>query len=109
MKKLMTGDEAIARGVYEAGVKYAAAYPGTPSTEILENLSKVDSKEMIAEWAPNEKVALESAIGACVAGARSFHLRTSRTTGIWQELPLFLCLNQQIVRSVRSWLKRPIS
>ena len=72
MKKLMTGDEAIARGVYEAGVKYAAAYPGTPSTEILENLSKVDSKEMIAEWAPNEKVALESAIGACVAGARSF-------------------------------------
>lgn len=72
MKKLMTGDEAIARGVYEAGVKYAAAYPGTPSTEILENLSKVDSKEMVAEWAPNEKVALESAIGACVAGARSF-------------------------------------
>lgn len=72
MKKLMTGDEAIARGVYEAGVRYAAAYPGTPSTEILENLSEVDPKEMIAEWAPNEKVALESAVGASVAGARSF-------------------------------------
>lgn len=72
MKKLMTGDEAIARGVYESGVRFAAAYPGTPSTEILENLSKYDRKELFAEWAPNEKVALESVIGASVAGARSF-------------------------------------
>lgn len=69
MKKLMTGDEAIARGAYEAGVTYASAYPGTPSTEILENLATY--KEIYAEWAPNEKVAMESAIGASVAGARS--------------------------------------
>ena len=69
MKKLMTGDEAIARGAYEAGVRYASAYPGTPSTEILENLSTY--KEIYAEWAPNEKVAMESAIGASVAGLRS--------------------------------------
>lgn len=69
MKKLMTGDEAIARGAYETGVSYASAYPGTPSTEILENLSTY--KEIYAEWAPNEKVAMESAIGASVAGLRS--------------------------------------
>lgn len=69
MRKLMTGDEAIARGAFEAGVTYASAYPGTPSTEILENLATY--KEIYAEWAPNEKVAMESAIGASVAGARS--------------------------------------
>lgn len=69
MRKLMTGDEAIARGAYEAGVSFASAYPGTPSTEILENLSTY--KEIYAEWAPNEKVAMESAIGASVAGLRS--------------------------------------
>jgi indolepyruvate ferredoxin oxidoreductase alpha subunit len=69
MRKLMTGDEAIARGAYEAGVSYASAYPGTPSTEILENLSTY--KEIYAEWAPNEKVAMESAVGASIAGARS--------------------------------------
>ena len=69
MKKLMTGDEAIARGAYEAGVCFASAYPGTPSTEILENLATYD--EIHAEWAPNEKVAMESAIGAAVAGQRS--------------------------------------
>ncbi len=69
MRKLMTGDEAIARGAYEAGVTYASAYPGTPSTEILENLSAY--KEIYAEWAPNEKVAMECAIGASVAGLRT--------------------------------------
>ncbi|MBP5292016.1 MAG: indolepyruvate ferredoxin oxidoreductase subunit alpha [Lachnospiraceae bacterium] len=69
MKKLMTGDEAVARGAYEAGVLFASAYPGTPSTEILENIAGY--KEITAEWAPNEKVAMESAIGAAVAGARS--------------------------------------
>ena len=69
MKKLLTGDEAIARGAYEAGVSYASAYPGTPSTEILENLAEY--KEIYAEWAPNEKVAMESAIGASIAGLRS--------------------------------------
>lgn len=69
MKKVMTGNEAIARGAYEAGVVFASAYPGTPSTEILQNISTY--KEMIAEWAPNEKVALESVIGASIAGART--------------------------------------
>lgn len=69
MKKLMTGNEAVARGAWEAGVRFAAAYPGTPSTEILENLTKYE--DIIAEWAPNEKVALESVIGASFAGARS--------------------------------------
>lgn len=71
MKKLLTGNEAIARGAYEAGVKYASAYPGTPSTEILENAALYKG-DILAEWAPNEKVAMEAAIGASIAGARSF-------------------------------------
>lgn len=70
MKKLMTGNEAIARGAYEAGVRYASAYPGTPSTEILENVA-LYKENIIAEWAPNEKVALEATIGASMAGART--------------------------------------
>lgn len=69
MKTLMTGNEAIARGAFEAGVTHAAAYPGTPSTEILENVATYD--EIYAEWAPNEKVAMESTIGASMAGARA--------------------------------------
>ena len=69
MKKLMTGNEALARGAYEAGILFASAYPGTPSTEILENMATYN--EVDAEWAPNEKVALEAAIGASIAGARS--------------------------------------
>ena len=68
-KKLMLGNEAIARGAYEAGVKVSAAYPGTPSTEISENLVKYD--EVYCEWSPNEKVALEVAIGASFAGVRA--------------------------------------
>ena len=64
MKALMTGNEAVARGVWEAGAQFASAYPGTPSTEILENLAKFDKKDIYAEWAPNEKVAMESALGA---------------------------------------------
>jgi len=72
MKKvLMTGNEAIARGVYEYGTHFASAYPGTPSTEILENIS-THYKEVVSEWAPNEKVALEAAVGAAYAGGRSF-------------------------------------
>lgn len=70
MKKLLTGNEAIARGAYEAGVRYASAYPGTPSTEILENIATY-KEDILAEWATNEKVALEAAIGASIAGARS--------------------------------------
>jgi len=70
MKQLLTGNEAIARGAYEAGVKYASAYPGTPSTEILENIATYQDS-ILAEWATNEKVALEAVIGASLAGARS--------------------------------------
>ena len=70
MKKLMTGNEAVARGAYEAGLTFASAYPGTPSTEILENMVNY-KKDIYCEWAPNEKVALEAAIGASIAGARS--------------------------------------
>ncbi|OBZ33168.1 indolepyruvate ferredoxin oxidoreductase subunit alpha [Megasphaera sp. DISK 18] len=70
MRQLMTGDEAIARGVYEAGASFASAYPGTPSTEILENIAQYD--EISSEWAPNEKVAMEAAIGASIGGVRSF-------------------------------------
>ena len=69
-KKLLLGNAAVARGMYENGVRVASAYPGTPSTEILENAVKYD--EIYAEWAPNEKVATEVAIGASVAGARAF-------------------------------------
>lgn len=69
-KKIMLGNEAIARGAYEAGVKVSAAYPGTPSTEISENLVKY--KDVIyAEWSPNEKVATEVAIGASISGVRA--------------------------------------
>jgi indolepyruvate ferredoxin oxidoreductase alpha subunit len=70
MKKVMTGNEAIARGAFEAGVRVAAAYPGTPSTEIMETLGR-EYKGIYAEWSPNEKVALEVAIGASLAGARA--------------------------------------
>lgn len=68
-KKLMLGNEAVARGLYEAGVRVVSSYPGTPSTEITENACKYD--EMYVEWAPNEKVAAETAIGAAIAGARA--------------------------------------
>ena len=70
MKEFLTGNEAIALGALEAGVSYACAYPGTPSTEILETLAQYKD-EIVAEWGANEKVALEAAIGASIAGARS--------------------------------------
>ena len=69
MKKILSGDEAIARGAWEAGCTVAAAYPGTPSTEILENIAMYD--EIYAQWSPNEKVAVEVACGASIGGARS--------------------------------------
>ncbi len=68
-KKIMLGNEAIARGAWEAGVKVSSAYPGTPSTEVSENLAKYE--DVYSEWAPNEKVATEVAIGASMAGVRS--------------------------------------
>ena len=70
MKQLMLGNEAVARGLYEAGCSFVSSYPGTPSTEITETIAKYP--EVYAEWAPNEKVALESAFGASLAGRRAF-------------------------------------
>ena len=69
VKRLMLGNEAIARGLYEAGVTLVSSYPGTPSTEITEFAAKYD--EIYCEWAPNEKVATEVAFGASLRGARS--------------------------------------
>lgn len=70
MKKIMLGNEAVARGLYEAGCRLVSSYPGTPSTEITEFAAKYD--EVYAEWAPNEKVALETALGGAIAGGRTF-------------------------------------
>ena len=70
MKTLMLGNEAVARGLYEAGCSFVSSYPGTPSTEITECVAKYE--EVYAEWAPNEKVALEAALGASLRGKRNF-------------------------------------
>ncbi len=77
-KEILSGNEAIARGAYEAGVVFASAYPGTPSTEILENISKYP--DIYSEWSPNEKVAYEVAYGASLAGGRS--LVTMKHVGV---------------------------
>ncbi|MEJ2211888.1 MAG: thiamine pyrophosphate-binding protein, partial [Anaerolineae bacterium] len=78
MKKLLSGNEAVARGAWEAGVAVASAYPGTPSTEILENFARYPN--VYAEWAPNEKVAVDVAVGAAYAGRRS--LATMKHVGV---------------------------
>lgn len=70
MKELLLGNAAVARGLYEGGCRFVSSYPGTPSTEITEHAALY--KEIYAEWAPNEKVALEAAIGAAVGGGRAF-------------------------------------
>ena len=70
MKQLMLGNAAVARGLYEAGCCVISSYPGTPSTEITEEAAKFD--DIYCEWAPNEKVAMEVAFGASLAGKRSF-------------------------------------
>ena len=69
MKRLLSGNEAVARGAWEAGVQVASAYPGTPSTEILEHFARYPN--VYAEWAPNEKVAVDVAVGAAYAGRRA--------------------------------------
>ena len=70
MKELLLGNKAVARGLYEAGCEFISSYPGTPSTEITEEAAKYD--EIYCEWAPNEKVAMEAAFGAALAGRRAF-------------------------------------
>ena len=71
MKKLLLGNAAVARGAYEAGVRFVSSYPGTPSTEITETMATYPAEEVFCEWAPNEKVAAEATIGAAIAGARA--------------------------------------
>ena len=88
MKKLMLGNEAIARGAYEAGATVVSSYPGTPSTEITEEISKYD--EIYSEWAPNEKVAMEVAIGASIAGARAMSCMKHVGLNVAAD-PLFTC------------------
>ena len=77
MKQLMLGNKALARGLYEAGCSVVSSYPGTPSTEVTEEAAKYD--EIYCEWAPNEKVAMEVAFGASLAGKRSFCKRSCRS------------------------------
>ncbi|MFN3414652.1 MAG: indolepyruvate ferredoxin oxidoreductase subunit alpha, partial [Thermoanaerobaculum sp.] len=69
MRRILSGNEALARGAWEAGVQVAAAYPGTPSTELLEELARLPG--VYAEWSTNEKVALDVAVGAALAGRRA--------------------------------------
>ena len=80
MKTLLSGNEAFARGAYEAGVTVAAGYPGTPSTEILETIAEKYRDDIYCEWSPNEKVAFEVAAGAALAGARA--LATMKHVGL---------------------------
>ncbi|MCL2547816.1 MAG: thiamine pyrophosphate-binding protein, partial [Symbiobacteriaceae bacterium] len=87
-KELLSGNEAIARGAWEAGVQVATGYPGTPSTEILESLVKLP--DVHCQWSTNEKVALEVAVGAAIAGARS--MVTMKHVGVNVAAdPLFSC------------------
>ena len=71
MKKLLLGNAAVARGAYEAGVNFVSSYPGTPSTEITEQMAEYPKEEVFVEWAPNEKVAAEAVVGAAIAGGRA--------------------------------------
>ena len=71
-RKLLSGNEAVARAVWESGVRVAAAYPGTPSTEMLEVISRNAASDLYTEWSVNEKVSLEVSIGASMAGSRAF-------------------------------------
>ena len=88
MKKILLGNEAVARGLYEAGCHLVSSYPGTPSTEVTEAAAKFE--EIYAEWAPNEKVALEVALGASVAGGRSFCGMKHVGLNVAAD-PLFIC------------------
>lgn len=96
MRQLMLGNRAIARGLYEAGCSFVSSYPGTPSTEITEEAAKFP--EIYAEWAPNEKVAAEAALGASIAGARSFC--AMKHVGLVHPLPrrLFAAFAQSVKR-----------
>ena len=81
MKQLMLGNKAFARGLYEAGCSVVSSYPGTPSTEVTEEAAKYD--EIYCEWAPNEKVAMEVAFGAFLAGKRRFWSMRHRRPSVY--------------------------
>src|SRR5450631_1694969 len=87
----LTGNEAIARGAWEAGVKVAAAYPGTPSTEILETMAEYSAEDVHAQWSTNEKVALDVAIGASFAGRRA--LAAMKHVGLNVAADAFMSIN----------------
>src|ERR1017187_4903140 len=87
----LTGNEAIARGAWEAGVKVAAAYPGTPSTEIMESLASYPAEDVHAQWSTNEKVALDVAIGASFAGSRA--LASMKHVGLNVAADAFMSIN----------------
>ncbi len=101
IRELLSGNEAVARGAHAAGVRVAAAYPGTPSTEILEELSRLPG--VYCEWAPNEKVALEVGIGACLGGARTLvamkHVGLNVAADPWMTLP-YVGVNAGLVLAV---------
>ncbi len=104
-KVLLSGNEAIARGAYEHGVLVASAYPGTPSTEILENIANY--KEIKAQWSPNEKVALEVAIGASIAGARALCAMKHVGVNVAADPPLYPLLHRYQRRPRLSVSRRP--
>ncbi len=113
MNKLLSGNEALALGAYHAGVNIATAYPGTPSTEILETISQF--KDVYAEWSTNEKVAMEVALGACYTGVRAMvslkqvglnvaadPFMAAATTGIKGGLVVIAgCAHRGIINTVR--------
>ena len=90
MKKLMIGNDAIARGAYEAGATVATAYPGTPSTEIVSSFARYPG--VYAEWSPNEKVAMEVGAGASMGGARTLVAMKHVGVNVAAD-PLYLCLH----------------
>ena len=107
MKRLMLGNEAVARGLYEAGCRVVSSYPGTPSTEISEYAAKYE--EIYAEWAPNEKVAAEVALGASFGGARSFCAMKHVGLNVAAD-PLFLrsaeILSKRLTKFLKSMIHR---
>jgi len=100
-RALLSGNEAVALGAWRAGVRVAAAYPGTPSTEILEELATYP--DVYCEWSPNEKVALEVAIGSCLGGARSLvamkHVGLNVAADPWMTLP-YIGVNAGLVLAI---------
>ena len=104
-KVIMLGNEAIARGAYEAGVKVSAAYPGTPSTEISENIIKYKD-DIYSEWSPNEKVAAEVAIGASMSGVRAMACMKHVGLNVASD-PLYtvsyMGVNETVIRQIGGW------